>query len=285
MADRLEIDLLRTLKAIHDYRGVTKAAEHLCLSQSAVSHKIRRFEQSIGCQLLRRKPGQELLTSDGKHLVTYAEKIISMHDEALLGINRPSFSGQIHLGITEELINTKLSEVLGRFGRLYPDVRIKTLVEHSLVLEEMLAKSSLDMIVMQIFQQDVQSDDLVLQHDRLHWVKSVEHDLNYDQGIPFIAFDRDCFYRQWAEQVLRHSDQKLDVVIECASNQGVSNAILAGMGVAILAERHIQSGMEIIQIEQPPDIAFVIRANKEQPAKPMLALRDDIFTELSSLVG
>ena len=89
MADRLDIDMLRTLKAIHDHGGVTRAAEQLSLSQSAVSHKIRRFEDGIGCQLLRRKPGQELFTSDGKHLVSYAEKIISIHDEALLEINKP----------------------------------------------------------------------------------------------------------------------------------------------------------------------------------------------------
>jgi len=132
MPERLDIDVLRTLKAIQDYGGVTKAAEYLSLTQSAVSHKIRRFENSIGCQLLRRKPGQGLLTNDGKQLAAYAEKIISIHDEALLGINKPALKGSIYLGITEEMVTSGLASVLGRFGRLYSGVKVKTRVEQSL---------------------------------------------------------------------------------------------------------------------------------------------------------
>ena len=72
MTERLDIDVLRTLKAIQDHGGVTRAADHLSLTQSAVSHKIRRFEHVIGCQLLRRKPGKGLFTVDGKQLLAYA---------------------------------------------------------------------------------------------------------------------------------------------------------------------------------------------------------------------
>ena len=147
MTDRMDIDVLRTLKAINDHGGVTKAAEYLSLTQSAVSHKIRRFEQGIGCQLLRRKPGHDLFTNDGKHLVAYAEKIISIHDEALMGINKPMLKGQIRLGITEEMVTVGLARVLGRFGRLYPGVKVRTVVEQSLVLDEQLDQSLLDMAV------------------------------------------------------------------------------------------------------------------------------------------
>ena len=133
MAERLEIDILRTLKAIDDHGGITRAADRLALSQSAVSHKIRRFEQNTGCNLLRRKPGGELFTEEGRRLVAYANRILAIHDEAWLGINRPALEGRIRLGITEELVSTGLSRVLGRFARLYPGVAVQTRVEQSLV--------------------------------------------------------------------------------------------------------------------------------------------------------
>lgn len=285
MTDRLDIDVLRTLKAIRDFGGVTRAAEHLALTQSAVSHKIRRFEQSIGCQLLRRKPGQGLFTSDGKHLVAYAEKIISIHDEALLGINRPTLSGQVHLGITEEMVNTGLAQVLGRFGRLYPGVRVKTRVEQSLVLDEQLKDAQIDMAVMQVFRHEVASGDLTMQQDRLVWAKAIDYEMPDDGRIPFIAFDQNCFYRQWAARELAGSDKKLDVVLECASNEGVTSAILAGMGAALIAERHLQPGMERLDIVQAPGIVFVIRCARASPAKHLAALRDDIFESLSDRPG
>ena len=55
MAPRLEIETLKTLKAIHELGSIPRAADKLALTQSAVSHKIRRFEHSVGCQLLSRR--------------------------------------------------------------------------------------------------------------------------------------------------------------------------------------------------------------------------------------
>ena len=72
----------------------------------------------------------------------------------------------------------------------------------------------------------------------------VDFEMPADGRIPFIAFDQNCFYRQWAAKELAGSDKKLDVVLECASNEGVTAAILAGMGVALIAERHLHPGME-----------------------------------------
>lgn len=54
---RLEIDALRALWAIRRHGGITRAAEALGLSQSAVSHKIKRLETSLACDLLGRSPG------------------------------------------------------------------------------------------------------------------------------------------------------------------------------------------------------------------------------------
>lgn len=49
---RLDIDGLRALRAIKLHGGVTRAAEALGLTQSAVSHKVKRMETSLGCELL-----------------------------------------------------------------------------------------------------------------------------------------------------------------------------------------------------------------------------------------
>lgn len=69
---RLEIDALRALWAIRHHGGITRAAEALALSQSAVSHKIKRLETSLECDLLNRKPGQAMFTAAGEELLDYA---------------------------------------------------------------------------------------------------------------------------------------------------------------------------------------------------------------------
>jgi DNA-binding transcriptional LysR family regulator len=55
MNQRLPIDVLRALRSIVELGSVTRAAESLNLSQSAVSWKIKRLEKQLGCDLIRRE--------------------------------------------------------------------------------------------------------------------------------------------------------------------------------------------------------------------------------------
>jgi DNA-binding transcriptional LysR family regulator len=80
---RLEIDALRALCAIRHHGGITRAAAALGLSQPAVSHKIKRLEVTLDCELLGRKSGRPIFTAAGEDLLDYAGRILGPHDEAL----------------------------------------------------------------------------------------------------------------------------------------------------------------------------------------------------------
>ena len=108
MIQRLDIDALRTLCAIVDHGGITRASEHLSLSQSAVSHKMKRLEQNIDCTLLTRRPGAPLLSSEGQRLLKYARRILALHDEALLSFSKQPLTGKIRLGMTEDVTSSDL---------------------------------------------------------------------------------------------------------------------------------------------------------------------------------
>ncbi len=86
MPERLEIDALRALLAISDHGGVTRAATQLGLSQSAVSHKMRRLERTLDCELLARRAGGALFTDTGERLCTHARRIIEAFKQAETGL-------------------------------------------------------------------------------------------------------------------------------------------------------------------------------------------------------
>ena len=79
----LDVESLRTFAMVLETGGMTRAAEKLDLSQSAVSWKIKRLEERVGRDLLIRE-GRSLRPSrDGEELLGYARTIIDAHDEAV----------------------------------------------------------------------------------------------------------------------------------------------------------------------------------------------------------
>lgn len=279
---RIDIDVLQALCAIQDHGGVTRAAKSLALSQSAVSHKIRRLEERLGRVLLTRNSGGPTYTEDGRTLLGYARRILALHDEAVMSLGRDPLRGALRLGMTEDTTTSGLSRILGRFDRLHPDVSVRTHVAQSLTLEAELERGEIDLAIFQTLRHQLRDTDIALYEDSLHWVKSPDLPLDLENPIPFLAFDDECFYRRWAfEDPARPGDVTLKTVLTCASASGIAAGVLAGLGVALLNGRHLTPEMEIVDdlLGPPPGIVYLIRVGSGRRSQTTRALVDAIVAE------
>lgn len=281
MLGKLEIDSLRTVRMIAQVGGVSRASEHLGLSQSAVSHKMRRLEETLDCRILTRRPGADLLTDAGKRLLSYAERILALHDEAVHSLSRRAVAGRVRLGITEDMSSSDLSRTLSRFSRVHPDVALHTSVQQSLVLERQLSDGHLDVAVLQVFEGDQNPTDRVLLKEGLHWVRSPDLQLDPKTPVPFLTFSEDCFYRRWAEAEAQIQGWALRVALDCASASGIASAVLSGMGVALLNERRITKDMQVVDgdLVQPRPILHVARARRGIDSAAAALLHELTVTE------
>ena len=278
MAERLEIDGLRALRAIGINGGVTKAAKQLGISQSAVSHKIKRLESTLDCMLLARQSGGPLFTDAGKRLHDYALRIINLHDEALADLGKKKLDGAIRLGMTEDAATSDIAAILGRFSRLYPSVRVRTRTSQSLNVQAWLGANELDLAVMQVFTKDVEPSDQILFEDSLHWVKSRDFALDLTRPIPFLSFDNNCFYRQWGFSEGLQNGHVLEKVLECPSAAGIQSGVRSGLGVALLNGMHVTEDIEVVEnlFPSPPGITFVARVNPKSRTAPVKAMVSEI---------
>jgi DNA-binding transcriptional LysR family regulator len=283
MTRRLDIDALRALVAIEKHGGVTRAADVLGLSQSAVSHKVRRLEESLECEVLNRRPGAPMFTAAGRDLLGYARRILDIHDEAILSLSKSTLQGRIALGMTEDTTCTDLSRILGRFRRLHPEVTVRTHVHMSLTLQERLAQGALDAAIVQVFRHEVRPSDILLFRETLHWVKSPDLALPKDKPVPFLSFDENCFFRRWGLDLGQGEGMVFETVFECSSAAGIVAGVTSGLGVALLSQRHLRPDMEIIDgdFPKPPDLAYVVRRARK-PRNPALeTLVREIEAEVS----
>lgn len=272
---RLEIDALRVLRAVQQHGGVTRAAEALGITQSAVSHKIRRLEEALDCPLMTRRTGGPMFTPAGQDLLDYAGRILGLHDEALLSLTRTELTGRIQLGLTEDTALSDVSRILSRFRRLHPHVAVRTKVRMSLTLRALLERGELDLAILQVFDHEVRPTDTVLLREALHWVRAPDLALPDGGPLPFLSFDDACFYRHWAMDIGQDEGALLETVFECSSAAGIATAVEAGMGIALLNARHLRPGMEIIEtrLPTPPGLSYILRRarRKHDPALDSLA--------------
>ncbi|ASK79599.1 hypothetical protein CF386_11130 [Paraphotobacterium marinum] len=73
---------LKYFKAVAEYKHFRKASSALFISQPALSNQIKLLEDELGVELFTRNPRTILLTSSGKILYDYTQKIFSLKKEA-----------------------------------------------------------------------------------------------------------------------------------------------------------------------------------------------------------
>lgn len=72
----IEFRHLKTIKAIHEQGGLARAADILCISQSALSHQVKALEDQVGMELFLRRSKPLKLSKAGYKFLELAEKIL-----------------------------------------------------------------------------------------------------------------------------------------------------------------------------------------------------------------
>ena len=80
---QLNFNHLRYFHAIVAHGTLTLAAQHLHISQSALSIQLRKLEDALGCALFERKHKGLTLTEEGRMVHDYAQTIFRTGDELL----------------------------------------------------------------------------------------------------------------------------------------------------------------------------------------------------------
>ena len=78
----MDIEQARTFLEIVRCGSLVAAAERLFVSQTAITARVQRLEQQLGCQLFVRSRNGASLTSDGEAFVSYANQLVQTWEAA-----------------------------------------------------------------------------------------------------------------------------------------------------------------------------------------------------------
>lgn len=278
---RLDVESLRAFRLIAENNSVTGAAGRLNLSQSAVSHKIKRLEQRVGRALFARADGKLALTEQGEQLDFYARRILALHDEAVANLGSSEVRGTVRLGATEHIALSGLSPLLNRFAQRHPHATLRVKVEQSRVLQGWLRQGEIDIGLLQLDLDDVRPGDLQLWQDELAWISAPDREWDREASLPLVTFGPNCFYYPHITRALRACGQAHHVVLECPTYSGVFNAVEAGLGVSVINRRSVPGGLCELSPQRLgalAPVAYVARCAKGADGEALDSLLEQLPT-------
>ena len=276
---QLDVESLRTLLAVLDHGGMTRAAEHLDLSQSAVSWKVKRLEERVGRPLLIRDGHSVRPTRDGRALLDDARLLVATHDQAVERLRSSDLTGHVKVGSNEEVDASRMAAVLGRFKRAHPSATIEFVIDHTEHLVHQVSANEIDVAIIQVDDEHLEADDERLWSDRLCWASSCE--CTFDEGpVPLITFGDHCFYRSLSEPLLTAAGIEHTAAFSVSTTAGVRAAIDAGLGVGVISSRYLGTSV----IEWPRGAATDALPNVHQIARTAPGERTAIVTALMTSI-
>ena len=140
---------LNYILAIEKYGTITKAAEHLYISQPALSKYIKTLEETLDTNLLENTGRSIILTDAGKHYAKAARKMMEIYETMSRNLLNSDnmIHGTLRIGTSFTRSPLLLPETLARFRQKYPNVELLLFEENSNNLETQLASGLIDFVI------------------------------------------------------------------------------------------------------------------------------------------
>jgi DNA-binding transcriptional LysR family regulator len=129
-------------------KSMTRAAEKLFMTQSAISSRVSALEEELGVLLIDRRDRQQFaLTNAGLRFLSYAERLMTLHRQ--LRDELGAGEAGVHLlrvGAIESALHTWLIPMLQHLRSVHPRLQLELTVEITPVLAEAVKRGSLDLV-------------------------------------------------------------------------------------------------------------------------------------------
>ena len=255
------LDQLRILKAIASEGSFKKAAESLYISQPAVSLQVQNLERQLSVPIFDRGNRKAAFTEEGKVLLRYGNRILSLCDESCRAIEdlRSLNGGTLVIGASQTTGTYLMPRLIGLFRQKYPQIAVQLQVHSTRRISWSVANGQVNLAiiggkvppeldnVLQIT--PYAEDELALILPKLHPFSKLEYIQKEDlYRLRFIALDTQSTIRKVIDQVLNQNgidSTRFKIEMELNSVEAIKNAVQSGLGAAFVSISAIAKELEL----------------------------------------
>lgn len=255
-----DLDVLRSFCTGVQLGSFAKAADKLGRSTSALSAQLKKLEAQCGTPLLRKSGRGLALTDAGETLLNYAHRLLELNDQAHAAVSGSELRGLVRLGLQEDLGESVLPAVLGRFARAHPHVRIEARVARSDELRRRFALGQFDLALLW----DVGMDPACERGEHvmrlpLRWIGSAsplqeasgwqrlaQQDAATAASLPLVFLDAPCPLRGLVTAALDNKGIAWHHAFDSGSLTAVWAAVAAGLGLSVRTPFGLPASVQVL---------------------------------------
>lgn len=292
----MTLEQLRIFLAVAEQQHMTRAAEHLHLTQSSVSAAIAALEERHAVKLFNRVGRGIELTEAGRLFLPEARAVLERAADAtrLLKDLSGAPAGHLSLYASQTVASYWLPAHLVRYHERYPQVELSMSVGNTRQAAEAVVEGRADLAVVEgrvdepaLVPRKVGEDRLVLVVGRRHrWAKGQGLEPGDLLETGWIHREKGSGTRAALEQELRRlgiSPADLQTGLELPSNEAVIAAVEAGTSAAVLSlravEAHLAQGRLVMPDFPMPTRPFFLLLHRERHVTRAMKAMMEVLAE------
>jgi DNA-binding transcriptional LysR family regulator len=246
---------IEIFKAVVDSGQVTKAAQRLFITQSAVSLALHEMENQLGGPLFDRFGRRLELNDRGRYFLPLSLDILGRIEDLdnLMNEKNGQFAGTLRLAASSTLGNYVLPHLITAFKTMHPDVHFNMQVCNTIEVEKLIMDRAVDLGFVEgevsnemINVENWFQDELVL---IIHATDEAESELECDvrtdlRKYKWVMREPGSGTAQIFKSKLGKYVTDLDVVMELGHSEAIKMAVEAGAGVGCLSSLTVCRAMK-----------------------------------------
>ena len=240
---------LRSFAAIARAGSITRAAQQVHRTQSAVSTHLQQLEAAVGAHLIERSTRALALTAPGLAFLPHAQALLRAQADAHAAVRPLREAATQRIGISEYFMADRLGELLGVLRDAAGAARLELLLGTSAPLQHHWAQGEADLVVVTATAPPPGAK--LLRRESLAWVASPGLALPAGQPVPLVLLGQACPVREIALNSLARSGRAHHLQLGCTGSQAAVAAIRAGWGVGCLNTSAITPDMVVLTRQEP----------------------------------
>jgi LysR family transcriptional regulator, low CO2-responsive transcriptional regulator len=259
--EHVQLPYLETFSKAAELSNFTQAAKALRLTQAAVSQRVQALEKALDKPLFQRRGGRVLLTEAGRKLYALAQRIFDLHRQArreVTGHETPA-GGELLLAASSIPGEHFLPALLSLFGQKYPHIHVRATVSDSMAVIAEVERGEVNLGLVGRKTAAPHLDFRYLASDRMVLIVPPGHPFSRRKKVSLKQLIGQPLILREAGSGLRHCFEKsldkagrslaeLRVALELGSNEAIKEAVLRGVGVAILSTCAVEKELKQRQL-------------------------------------